>query len=46
MKNIKCFGTEREAEKNKNKYKKYKTTKNHKWTVQGNCLVKIRRKNK
>jgi len=44
MKNTKCFNTEREAEKNKRKFKKYKSTKTHKWTVQGNCLVRIRKK--
>ena len=33
--------TEREAEKLKGKFKKYKDTKNYKWTVQGNALIRI-----
>jgi hypothetical protein len=43
MVNTKCFNTERQAERAKRKYKKYKPTKNNKWTVQGNCLVRIKK---
>ena len=38
------FDTEKEAEKAKRKYKKYNNTKTHKWVVQGNALVKIKKK--
>ena len=44
VKTIKYFNTEREAEKAKRKFKKYKSTKNNKWTVQGNSLVRIKKK--
>ena len=40
---IRYFNTERQAEKAKRRFKKYKSTKNHEWTVQGNCLVRIRK---
>ena len=46
VKKTKCFDTERKAEKAKKKFKKYKATKRHKWTVQGNCLVRIARRKK
>ncbi len=42
----KYFKTEREAEKSKRKYKKYKSTKNFKWVVQGNALVRIAKRMK
>lgn len=35
------FNTEREAEKAKRKFKKYKSTKSCRWVIQGNTLVKI-----
>lgn len=38
------FNTERQAESAKRKFKKYKSTKNHKWTVQGNSLIRINKK--
>ena len=38
---VRHFDTEREAGIAKRKYQKYKPTKNHKWTVQGNSLVRI-----
>lgn len=41
MKNKRFFNTERQAEIAKKKYKKYKDTRNYKWTIQGNCLVRI-----
>ena len=41
---VKHYNTEREAEKAKRKFKKYKDTKNYKWKVQGNSLVRIRKK--
>jgi len=43
MRTIIYFKTERKAEQSKRKYKKYKNTKNYKWTVQGNALVRIRK---
>jgi len=43
MENIRLFNTEREAEKAKRKFKKYKSTKNYRWVVQGNSLVRIRK---
>ncbi len=44
MGSIKHFKTQREAEKSKRKYKKYKNGKTYKWVVQGNSLVKIRKR--
>tara|TARA_R100001530_G_C4208609_1_gene126756 strand:+ start:369 stop:524 length:156 start_codon:yes stop_codon:yes gene_type:complete len=41
---MRFFNTERDAEKAKRKFKKYKATKNYKWAVQGNALVRVRRK--
>ena len=38
---IRYFDTEREAEKAKRKFAKYKTTPRYRWTVQGNSLVRI-----
>ena len=38
------FDTERKAEQAKRKYKKYKSTRNWRWVVQGNSLVKIAKK--
>jgi len=38
---VRFFNTEREAEKAKRKFKKYKSTKSYRWVVQGNTLVKI-----
>jgi len=35
------FNTEREAERAKRKFKKYKSSKKYKWAVQGNALVRI-----
>ena len=43
-KTVKHFKTEREAEQAKKKYKKYKPTKSSRWTVQGNALVKIKKR--
>ena len=40
---IKFFDTERQAERAKRRFKKYKTTKNYQWTIQGNSLVRIRK---
>lgn len=37
------FDTEREAEIAKRKFVKYKPTKNFRWVVQGNSLVRITR---
>ena len=44
MKRIRYFNAEKQAEKAKRKYSKYKSTKNYKWTIQGNTLTRIRRK--
>lgn len=41
MKRVRHFNTERDAEKAKRKFKKYRSTKYFKWTVQGNSLVRI-----
>jgi hypothetical protein len=41
---VRYFNTERQAEKAKSKFKKYKSTKNFRWVVQGNSLVKIRKR--
>ena len=38
------FNTERQAEQAKKKFSKYKPTKNYRWVVQGNALVKIAKK--
>lgn len=38
------FDTERQAELAKRKFKKYKPSKNFRWVVQGNALVKIRKR--
>ena len=38
---IRFFNTQREAEKSKRKFKKYKPTKFCQWVVQGNTLVRI-----
>ena len=43
-KNIRYFDTERQAEQAKRKFKKYKSTKKNEWAVQGNSLVKIRKR--
>jgi len=42
--NIVYFKTERDAEKSRRKYKKYNATRNYKWVVQGNALVRISRR--
>jgi len=41
---LRYFDTEREAEQAKRKFKKYKSTKNYTWQVQGNALVRVRRR--
>jgi len=44
-KNVVHFDTERKAEIAKRKFKKYKPTKCYRWTVQGNSLVRIAKRN-
>jgi len=41
MRTTTWFDTEREAEKAKRKFKKYKSTKRHRWVIQGNALQRI-----
>ncbi len=42
--NIVYFDTERDAERSRRKYKKYKATRDYKWVVQGNSLVRVFRR--
>lgn len=44
VKRIRHFDTERQAEQAKRKYQKYKPTKTYSWQVQGNSLVKVKRR--
>ena len=43
VRTIRYFNTERQAVTAKKKYKKYKPTKKHIWSVQGNSLVRIKK---
>lgn len=43
-KTVRHFDTERQAERAKRKYQKYKSTKNYSWSVQGNSLVRVKRR--
>lgn len=46
FKNVTHFDTEKQAERAKRRFKKYKGNKSFKWVVQGNSLVKIPRRSK
>ena len=43
-KNAVYFDTERKAETAKRKFKKYNSTKCYRWVVQGNSLVRIKKR--
>ena len=41
---VRYFDTERKAMRAKRKFKKYRDTKNYQYTVQGNALVRIKKR--